>query len=130
MSPVAKHPLEWAVFAVSAVLVAGTLGYLVWDAATTGSSPPRISVEVGPPAPATPAGTSWTVPVTVRNDGHETAEGVRVEVALERPGIPPEVAEIEIAFVPRESRRQGWVTFAADPRLGHLTGRAVGYEKP
>lgn len=127
MSPVAKHPLEWAVFALSAILVAATVGYLAWDAVRGEDSPPLLSVELGTPEPRSG---SWLVPVKVRNLGHETAEGVRVQVTLETPGAPPEQADFDVAFVPRESEREGWVSFRGDPSRGRLTGRAVGYERP
>lgn len=134
MSAVAKHPLEWAVFALSAVLVAATVGYLAYDAVRGDDAPPLLTVEIGqaePPADGSPgAWGAWRVPVTVRNAGHVTAEGVRVEVTLETPGSPPETADFDVTFVPRQSKREGWVTFRGDPSRGRLTGRAVGYEKP
>lgn len=128
-----KHPLEWAVFAVSLVLVLGTLGFLVYDAATGPSGPrgdtkpPEIVVRLGE---AERSGGVYAVPVEVRNNGEETAEGVHVEVVLESPGRAPERAELVVAFVPRQSVRRGWVTFTANPDAGRLTGRALGYEKP
>lgn len=124
---VRKNPLEWAVFTVSLLAILATVGFLIRDAVTDKGSPPDLRVELGPPAAR--SGT-FAVPVTVRNLGDETAEGVRVEVELEMPGAPPERAEIDMAFVPRQSRREGWVTFRHDPRRGRLTARAVGYEKP
>ena len=127
---VEKHPLEWIVFAVSLVLVAGTVGFLASDAVQSErrkGSPAEISVEIGRPEPR--AG-SWAVPVTVRNRGDATAEGVKVEVTLESPGMAPETADFEAAFVPRRSKREGWVTFRSDPSRGRLSGRAVGYETP
>lgn len=129
MSPskIAKHPLEWIVFAVSLVLVAGTLGFLAWDAVQGQGSPADLSVELGRPEPR---GGAWAVPVTVRNRGDETAEGVKVEVSLEAPGAPPETADFEAAYVPRRSKREGWVTFRSDPSRGRLSGRAAGYETP
>jgi uncharacterized protein (TIGR02588 family) len=127
MRKVDKNSLEWAVFAVSLAALLATVGFLVWDAATADSSSPDLRVELGPPEPRSGG---FAVPVTVRNLGDETAEGVRVEVTLELPGAPPEKAEIDMAFVPRRSRREGWVTFHRDPRQGRLDGRAVGYEKP
>lgn len=126
-SKIAKHRLEWIVFAVSLVLVAGTVGFLAWDALQGEGSPAALSVEVGRPEPR---GGAWAVPVTVRNRGDETAEGVKVEVTLESPGAPPEVADFEAAFVPRRSKREGWVTFRTDPSRGRLSGRATGYETP
>jgi uncharacterized protein (TIGR02588 family) len=124
---VKKNPLEWAVFTVSLLAILATVGLLVQDAVTDTGSPPDLRVELGPVATRSGA---FAVPVTVRNLGDETAEGVLIEVELERPGMPPEKAEIEMAFVPRQSRREGWVTFRRDPRGGRLTGRAAGYEKP
>lgn len=126
-SKIAKHPLEWVVFWVSLVVVAGTVGFLVWDGVQGEGSPPALSVELGKPEPRDGI---WAVPVTLRNQGDETAEGVNVEVTLETPGAQPETADFEAAFVPRQSQREGWVTFRTDPSRGRLSGRAVGYEKP
>ena len=127
MSRLAKNPLEWAVFALGLLAVLATVGYLVYDAATVDSSPPDLRVEIGRPLRRSGA---FAVPVTLHNRGGETAEGVAVEVVLEVPGSPPESASFDVAFIPRQSRREGWVTFRQDPRKGLLTGRATGYESP
>ncbi len=127
MNRLEKNPLEWTVFFIGLAAILATVGFLAWDAATSKGSPPDLWVELGRPEPGSGG---FIVPVTVRNRGDETAEEVNVEVTLERPGTPPETAAIEMAFVPRRSRREGWVTFRGDPRLGRLTGRAIGYEKP
>jgi uncharacterized protein (TIGR02588 family) len=127
MSRIAKHPLEWIVFAVSLVVVAGTVGFLAWDGFQGEGSPAALSVELGRPEPR---GGAWAVPVTVHNRGDETAEGVKVEVTLEAPGAGPETAGFEAAFVPRRSKREGWVTFRSDPSRGRLSARAAGYETP
>lgn len=124
---IAKHPLEWIVFAVSLVLVAGALGFLAWDAVRGEDSPAALSVEIGRPEPR---GNAWAVPVTIRNRGDATAEGVQVEVTLAAPGAEPERAGFEAAFVPRRSKREGWVTFRSDPSRGRLSGRVAGYETP
>jgi uncharacterized protein (TIGR02588 family) len=126
-SKIKKHPLEWIVFAVSLVLVAGTVGFLALDAVRGEDSPAALSVELGRPEPR---GGAWAVPVTVRNWGDETAEGVKVKVTLETPGAEPETAEFEADYVPRQSKREGWVTFRSDPSRGRLSGRAAGYSTP
>ena len=128
-SKIAKHPLEWIVFAVSLAIVTGTLGFLAWDAVQDGGgdSPAVLSIEIGRPEPRDGA---WAVPVTVHNRGDETAEGVKVEVTLETPGAERESADFEADYVPRRSQREGWVTFRSDPSRGRLSGRAVGYETP
>jgi uncharacterized protein (TIGR02588 family) len=127
MSRVEKNRLEWVVFGVGLVLVLGTVGFLAWDALTGSDSPPDLSVALGSPE-RRDAG--WAVPVTVRNRGQETAEGAHVEVVLELPGGKREEAGLDFAFVPRSSKREGWVQFLHPPASGRLTGRVTGYEQP
>lgn len=127
MSRIAKHPLEWVIFSVSLLVVASTVGYLAWDALRGNRGPAALVVELGRPEPGAGA---WVVPVTVRNVGHETAAAIRVEVTLELRGRESERSEVDIAFVPRQSKREGWVTFRQDPTGGRLSARALGYERP
>ncbi|HWS52728.1 MAG TPA: hypothetical protein VN228_01265 [Pyrinomonadaceae bacterium] len=125
---VEKNWLEWAVFGVGLALVAGTLGYLVYDGAAAGDDPPAVEVRLGEPRPT---GHNFVVPVAVTNHGDQTAEGVTVEVTLEGAGgAGPERGQLTVAFLPRRATREGWVAFRADPRAGRLTPRVLGYEKP
>ncbi len=126
-SRVEKNRLEWIVFGLGLVLVLGTVGFLAWDALQGEDSPPDLSVTLGRPERR---GEGWALPVTVHNQGGETAEGARVVVTLELPGGEKEEAEYDVAFVPRGSRREGWVHFLHPPGTGRLTGRVTGYEKP
>jgi uncharacterized protein (TIGR02588 family) len=67
----------------------------------------------------------------VTNQGDETAEGVQIEVVLESDGKEQESAQFEIAFLPRHSTREGWVTFETDPRtVDEMKARVLGFEKP
>lgn len=127
MTKIKKNPLEWAVFGIGLVLTLAVVGFLAWDAARSGDEPPDLVVELGAPQPRTHG---WAVPVTVRNLGEETAEGARVLVTLELPGGEKEEAEIDLPFVPRHSRREGWVHFLHPPASGRLSGRVTGYEQP
>jgi uncharacterized protein (TIGR02588 family) len=125
---VEKNGLEWAVFGVGLLLVAGTLGYLIYDGAAGGNAPPAVEVKLGEPRPT---GHNFVVPVEVTNHGDQTAEGVTVEVTLEvAGGGEPERGELTVAFLPRRATREGWVAFRTDPRSGRLTPRVLGYEKP
>ena len=125
---VEKNWLEWIVFAASLVLVLSTLGYLVYDGATLGESPAKIEFELGKPQPQS---NHFMVPITVSNRGDETAEGVHIEVTLESGGKEQETAEFDIAFLPRHSTREGWVTFKTDPRtVEQMQARVLGFEKP
>ncbi len=127
MSAVKKNILEWIVFAVSLILVMGVIGYLSYDAATLGNNPPDIQVRLGASEQRTKR---FVIPVTVKNAGDETAEGVRVEVKLKLDGADAETGELEFPFVPRGGQREGFVAFNSDPNAGRLETRVLGYEKP
>ena len=66
----------------------------------------------------------------VTNWGDTTAESVRIEVVLRRGEEEVERAELDLAFVPSKSEREGWVTFREDPRCCAIVTRAVSYERP
>lgn len=123
-----KNWLEWIVFAISFVLVAITLGYLVYDITTVSDTPPVFEFQLGK---AQPKSNYFLVPVSVINRGDETAAGVHVEVTLESGGKEQESADFEIPFLPRHSTGKGWVTFHNDPRtVEQMKARVLGFEKP
>jgi uncharacterized protein (TIGR02588 family) len=121
-----KNWLEWAVFALSALLITGVISFLIYETATIGNAPPDVHVQIGTPEPR--AG-YFAVPIEVLNKGDHTAEGVHVEVVL-KAGSDEETGDFEIAFLPRRGSREAWVTFKRDPRGGTLEARVLGYEKP
>lgn len=121
-----KNALEWTVFAVGLVLVMATLGYLIREVVTTGSKPPEVVVNLGPARPVTHG---FQVPVTVVNRGDGVAEGVSVTITLATK-TEREDAVLDIAFLPRQSRREGWVTFRSDPGTGDLRVGPVVYASP
>ena len=130
MKKVKKNWLEWVVFGVSLALVAGVLGFLVYDAVKLEKTPPDLEVRLGAPVARAE---EFVVPVAVTNRGDQTAEGVQIEVTLEGGadgGGEPERGEFGIAFIPRRATREGWVVFRTDPRGARLTPRVLGYEKP
>ncbi len=122
-----KNWLEWSVFALGLVLVAGILGYLVWYALTLEGRPPIISVETGQPRHQAD---SYVVPVMVANEGDQTAEHVQIEVWISVAGVELETATIELDFVPSRSKREAWASFVNDPAKNQVRARIVSYQKP
>lgn len=122
-----KNWLEWTVFGVGLVLVLGTLGFLVRESLLAAGGTPEVVARLGPPKAS--AG-GYMVPVEVANLGRGTAEDVKVTVVLEPPQGEPEEAELDIAFLPRDSRRNGWVTFRTDPSRGTLRLGPMAFEVP
>jgi uncharacterized protein (TIGR02588 family) len=123
-----KNWLEWLVFVLSLVLVIWTLGYLVYDGVTSAKTPANIQLELGK---LKPQANYFMIPVSVTNSGDTTAETVQIEVTLENSGQEQEASQLEIGFLPRRSKREGWVTFKTDPRtVEEMTVRVLGFEQP
>lgn len=114
-------------FGLSLALIIGVVGFLTYQAATTGDNPPQLVVELGDPQ-AQPGG--YAIPVTLVNSGDQTAEDITVAVTLERDGAEVDQGEFTIAFVPRGSRAEGWVVLRENPQGGALRGQVLGYEQP
>jgi len=121
------HPVEWVVGVISALTVLGLLAFLLYQALFVSSDPPRFAYEIGR---IEREGDAFRVPVTVTNQGSETAAGVRVSGVLERDRRAVETAEIEFDYVPRNSTRHGAFYFGADPGTAQLRVRTLGYNDP
>ncbi len=127
MKKLKKNWLEWGVFAAGLVLVISVVGYLAYSGASLGNQPPDIEVRLGTPAQKQ---FNFVVPVTVVNHGDETAASLRIEVVMEGNGQEQARGELDIPFLPRHAKREGWVTFDRDPRTSQLKAHVLGYQKP
>jgi uncharacterized protein (TIGR02588 family) len=121
-----KNALEWTVFGAGLILVLATLAYLIREVVTTGSRPPEVAVQLGTPRRVTHG---FQVPVTVVNRGDTAAEGLSVVITLVAKAEREE-AVLNIAFLPRQSKREGWVEFRGDPGEGTLETGPVVYASP
>lgn len=123
-----KNWLEWTVFAVGLGLTLVILGYLVYKATTHNAGPPELYVEYfAEPGRYEP----HRYHVILHNEGNETAESVTVEISLEKGGEELEKAELDVDYCPKESTREGWVSFNTNPaEADTVKARVVSYEKP
>ena len=126
MTRLDKNALEWSVFGVALALVLATFGYLIHQAIVTEPGPPDVAVSFGTPVRG--AG-GHLVPVTAENRGAATAEQVQITIRLEG-REEAEDAALVIPYLPRGSRRSGWVVFRTDPRAGELRVAGVAYQAP
>lgn len=122
-----KNAVEWSVFALSALIVAAIIGFLVSAAIRQEKIPPDLRITTGA-ATATHAG--HRLQVNVKNVGDVSAEQVRIEITLRRGDEEVERAELDIPYVPRKSERTGFVTFRKDPRCCEIASRAMSYDAP
>lgn len=121
-----KNLLEWAVFAMSTVLILAVTACLVWFALRNELGPPRLDAKTG--APEVQAG--WIhIPVRVSNSGHRVAANVRVVVSG-RLGAGIREGSFTIGFIPQGGTGEGVVTFQGEDVPVDLKCEVIGYETP
>lgn len=121
-----RHPVEWAVGALSGVLVTALLAYLAWSALAAGDAPPSLRATVERIASVNDG---FHVMVAVANAGDETAADVAVAGTLSGGG-GEETGEFRIDYLPSGSMRHGTLVFSRDPRQGELRIAITGYSEP
>ena len=118
---------EWVVAAIGAVLVAGTIGWLVYMATMRDETPPDVRV-VEDGVVALQGG--WVVRFRATNAGSQAAAELLVEGELMGPDGALETSEATIDYLPPRSEREGGLFFSHDPRQHGLRLRAKGYVHP
>lgn len=103
---------EWAAAALGLLLILSLVGYTAWEGFSADRGLPRLSVSA---EPAVRVGTSYVVPVVVRNGSHSTAAGVDVRGVLRRPGEAPEERRASFPYVPGRGEARGGLVFQGDP---------------
>jgi uncharacterized protein (TIGR02588 family) len=122
-----KNPLEWGVFAVSLLLIAGVVGLLVYDAARGAGDEPAVAVR---PGLARVAGELLEIPVLIENTGDEAAADLLVEVTVRQAGGAEERAELTVPLLAPDSSAQGLVVVRRSGAVEAVVGRVVAYRLP
>jgi uncharacterized protein (TIGR02588 family) len=130
-APIRRAPstslAEWIVAGVSAALVLGVLGFLIYDGVRSPLTPADLTIEVDS---IQPAGPGYLVLFRARNSGRTTAAEVLVEGELEPDSGKVETSETTIDYVPAEGEQRGGLYFRQDPHRARLRLRAHGYRDP
>jgi uncharacterized protein (TIGR02588 family) len=117
----------WAIGMLGLMLVLGSIGFALYEAAVGDSSPPNVRVQV---EGIVPAANGFLVEIRVVNDGGTTAAGLTVEGELRDGTEVVETSDTTVEYVPSRSERAGGLFFTMDPRQYELQLRAKGYETP
>ena len=117
----------WGIGLLGLVLVLGSIGLALYEAAVGDSSPPDVKVEV---EEILPVQNGFLVEFRVINEGGTTAAGLTVEGELRNDTEIVETSDTTIGYVPSHSERAGGLFFTLDPRQYDLQLRATGYETP
>ena len=118
---------EWFAAAIGLLLLASSIGYLVFDALAAGNGLPTPVVQVLR-VDQQPGG--YLVQVAVHNTGRKTAAALRVAGELRRDGALLERSETEFSYLPGHSTREGGLFFRHDPATLQLEVGAVSYQQP
>ena len=115
---------EWMIAAAGLILVAASIGIMIYRAATQETTPPRLEVVVDL---IEPNGDGYLVKFIVKNTGNQTAAAVAVEGELK---AASETAVATLTYVPSNSARRGGLFFTKNPQQFDLQIRVTGYEEP
>jgi uncharacterized protein (TIGR02588 family) len=118
---------EWFAAAVGFILVAGTIGFLIYSAVTEANSPPKLTVKTDS---VTALENGWLVKFSLYNDGENNAAEVVVEGKISEDGKDAETSSVTIDYAPSHSRREGALLFTKEPKEENFQIRALGYQKP
>ena len=119
--------LEWLVGGLGALLVAGSIAYLVYHALWRDAAPPDVQVAV---EAIVPRADGWLVQFRAINRGGRAAAELVVEGELVSGEGPIETGEATLDYLPPRSERTGGLFFTRDPRGFELQLRAKGYAEP
>jgi uncharacterized protein (TIGR02588 family) len=117
----------WGIGLLGLVLVLGSIGFALYEAAVGDSSPPDVRVEVESIAPTQ---NGFLVEFRLINEGGSTAAGLTVEGELRDTAGIVETSDTTVEYLPSHSERAGGLFFTLDPREYELQLRAKGYETP
>ena len=119
---------EWVAAAVSFVIVAAAIGFLIYDATDAPEAPLSIEITIDS---VVVAGSGYLVEFRADNPSASTASAVPIEGTLRSDGVAgPEQSRVTLDYIPARSSRAGGLFFTRDPREGQLEIRAMGYAEP
>jgi uncharacterized protein (TIGR02588 family) len=121
------HWIEWLTGIISAVLVAGILGWVGWEAFTREATPPDLSVTV---LTTDTSASGHRVAFDIYNSATTTAAAVTVIGRIREGDRVIEENHVIFDYVAAESKSTGAILFQADPAGRTVDIRPAGYTDP
>jgi uncharacterized protein (TIGR02588 family) len=117
----------WGIAVLGVLLVASSIGFMLYEAIAGDSSPADVTVHVDATVQTS---TGYLVKFRAINAGGSTVEGLTIEGVLRNGADVLETSDTVLEWVPAHSEREGGLFFTSDPRQHQLQLRAKGYENP
>ena len=121
------HWIEWLTGIVSALLVAGLLAWIGWEAFTREATPPDLTIAV---LTTEKTGNGYRVAFDIHNAATTTAASVTVIGRLMDGDRVIEENHIVFDYVAAESKSTGAILFRNEPAGRRVDIRAAGYTDP
>jgi uncharacterized protein (TIGR02588 family) len=118
---------EWIVAGLGLVLVAGMIGFLLYEAFSGDRLPPDVKLSVDS---VVQTRNGFLVRIIALNEGGMTAEGVIIEGELRNGTESLERSRTTIDYLPPRSEKRAGLFFTRDPRRFNVQVRPLGYEEP
>lgn len=118
------HAVEWVLGGLSALVVAGLAAFLIYEGTTRTGSEPILSLHI---ERLLEHDGGHSVVVTVRNDGHATAEDVQIAGIM---AGDPLTRSVTLDYAPAQSEREITLTFATPVTLEALDLQVLGFVDP
>jgi uncharacterized protein (TIGR02588 family) len=125
----ARSAAEWTTLAISAAVLVGIVGLIIWLAYRGDDLPPTITVEADLQSVREDP-TGYYVPITIRNEGDETVQDAIISGELDTGSGKPESAEVTISFLAADEEVAATLVFRSDPSTGELSAAVTSYKEP
>jgi uncharacterized protein (TIGR02588 family) len=119
--------LEWATALLGALLLAGTVAFLVRQAIVSDDTPGAVLLTV---KQVRPVGAGYVVQLEARNGGTATYAELEIEGTLRSASGREERASVTLDYLPGQSSREAGLFFRSDPARGVLELVPKGFREP
>lgn len=121
-----KNLLEWSVFSLSLLLVAGVVAFLGWSTITSEDRPAAFQVQTDSPIRVSG---NTVVPIRITNAGSATAAEVMIAITARYPSGEKECT-LTVDFVPRGGTRYAHIVLEGLETPIFINTRVAGYIEP
>lgn len=123
-----RSAAEWTSLGLSVLILLAVLAPLVYEYVMGGTEPPLITVQPHLDQ-VQQGGGGYYLPVTIHNEGDQTAEDVSVRLRLARGAGEPEAIEIELRVLAGGAVAEAVAVFSGDPAAGTLS-HTISFFRP